>query len=314
MKKLMMTASTCALLLTANAWSSECVINPDSEVMDVVSAQGGSHDVYCGYVDQVQDVIIDVQKFSEDQTPVNILVRKYYNNASFDGGLNLQVPQQLFFSGDYGQEYGTTLMSNLTVVAHEYGHALLQNKIERELGPKFSIVKEYMRLHKELSQLDIAIAKNPESKEIADLLAKKNEFLKNNTPTTKFFILHAGYSELYADLVAAFSENNKDAILNALYFDSMSRDAFMGIQTRSFNSTLTSRHEKFMTEAHGYFAYTRNYIGKELWPSSKEDRRMFLKKIGDAIIAELAELLTTKQDLPNFKEGNKRLIKRLKTI
>ena len=299
---------------SVNAMSSECSLKEDGPVMDARPFMGLDRDLNCSYVDQVENLITSIQKFSESPLKVNLLVRTSYGGASFDGGLNLEVPEQLVFEGPYGQEYGVSHYSNMTVVGHEYGHALLQDKIEKELSAKYPLVKEYSEGKKELSKIEIELAKNPKSEALKQLLKDKTAAMINNKAFTKFFVMGGSYSELYADVVAVFNENSKGAVFNALYYDQMSKHAFKMIHARDFDSEFDSKYEMYMTESHGYFAHTRSFIGKNLWPSNNEEKKKYLKLIGDAIIIEMDKIMALDGDIPSFKEGNESLIKTLTVL
>lgn len=294
--------------------ASECSLKVDGPVMAARPFAGLDRDLNCTFVNQVESLISEIQKFSETPLKVNLLVRIAHSGASYDGGSNLEIAEQLVFDGNWGQEYGGSHYSNMSVVAHEYGHALLQDKMEKELSKKYPVVKEYSLAKKELSKIEMELAKNPSSESLQQLLKDKTAAMINNKAFTKFFVLGGPYSELYADVVAVFNENSKGAIYNALYYDQMSKFAFRMIHARDFDSEFDQKYETFMTEAHGYFAHTRTYIGKNLWPTNNEEKKVYLHLIGDAIIAEMDKLMSTDSDLLEFPEGNKSLIARLSQL
>jgi hypothetical protein len=317
--KILLSISVCAFLsiniFYSSAGASECSLKPKGPIIEMVAAEAG-RDVDCDYVKQVEKVIEGVQKFSEDKVPVNLYVRASYSGASFDGGTLIDLPEQLIFTtGNWAQtSEAVDIVANLSAVAHEYGHALLEKKMGRELGASFPIVKEYDEKHIEISSLQMKLAKNPDSEELGQELAAKKEALKNNLAVMKFFTLSTPYSELYADLVAAFADNDKNAISHALYFNSMSDYEYHFIQTRSFDKAFDPTYDIYMSEEHAYFAYARNYIGKSMWATSVAQKKLMLKKLSNAIVLELRDLLASNSNLPGFKEGNERLIKRLKSM
>lgn len=166
---------------------------------------------------------------------------------------------------------------------------------------------------KELSNLRLLSLEKEEDAKLKEDYKQKNEEIYKNQDFIRFAKVTTAYSELYGDIVAAYYNNSKNAMLEALYFDEMKTREYQMIQTRSFDTEFTSAHEVFMTEEHGYFAYTRNYIGKNLWPKNETEKRKYLKFIGDAIVGEIKNLLSQKKTLPDFKIANSNLIKALKT-
>lgn len=295
-----------------SAMAGPCPLKSNSSVIEAYSLKA-SGEMNCNYVSEVEDVITNIQQYSEDQIAINLFVRGVDNNASFDGGSIIEVPEQLVFTNKFGQRYPAFLVSNLATVAHEYGHALLEKKLEDELLEQFPKEVGFIKASKEISNLQIQIQENPDSKELINELKEKNSARIKNRDFIRFARLTTTYSELYADVVAAYQYLNKGAIFKALYYDEMNDQEFRMVQTRDFDTVFTDEHNVFMTEEHGYFAYTRNYIGKNLWPSDIDQKRSMLKQIGDAIVEEIRELLISGKNLPDYKEANQLLINRLKT-
>lgn len=302
---LLVTSSFCTQL-----WASECNIGSELTVVDAFPAEAGRK-INCNYVQQVENIIEEIQRISEEKVPVSLMVRAIYSGASFDGGTIIDVPERLVFSNNYGQEFGVSLPANLTVVAHEYGHALLRAKMERSFKKSFPDAYNYMQARKEVSALSIKLIQNPESVEYRDLLKKKEAAITGNKKFMDFFMLHLAYSELYADVVAVYTDSSKNSIFSALYYDEMSKFEYKYVQTRSFDSEFDRSHTVYMSEPHSYFALTRSFIGKKMWPANEAEKKVMLKKIGDAIVEELADLLKSGSPLPSHEEGNQRLIKRL---
>lgn len=302
---LLVTSSFCTQL-----WASECNIGSELTIVDAFPAEAGRK-INCDYVQQVQNIIEEIQKISEDKVPVSLMVRAIYSGASFDGGTIIDVPERLIFSNQYAQEFGVSLSGNLSVVAHEYGHALLRAKMERSFKKNFPEAYGYMQARKEVSALSIKLMQNPDSVEYINLLKEKEAAITGNKKYMDFFILHLAYSELYADVVAVYTDNSKNSIFSALYYNEMSNFEYKYVQTRSFDSEFDNSHAMYMSEPHSYFALTRNYIGKKMWPKDEAEKKVMLEKIGDAIVAELADLLKSGSSLPDYEEGNQRLIKRL---
>nr|BDT29429.1 hypothetical protein BHI3_28950 [Bacteriovorax sp. HI3] len=300
-------------LLTNLAFAHDCPLKENSPVIEAY-AVSSSGQMDCGYVTNVEDMIIGVQRFSEEKVPVNLFVQHIFDNASFDGGTIIQVPERLIFTSEFGQEFPTTVVANLATVAHEYGHALLEKKLENALLKQFPQYAGYITFSQDISALKIAAVKNPDSKDIQQKLEAKNKELLNNKNFIRFARVTTAYSELYADVVANYQFDDKSAIFTALYYDEMNDRAFRMVQTRDFNTEFTDRHKVFMTEEHGYFAYTRTYIGKNLWPKNLDEKKVMLKKIGDAIVEEVRILLTKGSDLPDYEAANKSLIERLKKL
>lgn len=267
----------------------------------------------CDYVKDMSDEISRIQSFSEKAIPINLTILQKDNNASFDGGTILQVPMQFVFTTTYGQEYSSTISSVYSVIDHEYGHALLENKLETELSKDFPDETGFIQANKKLSTLKLNAYRQKTDANLK-LVEEAQKDILANQDFIRFARVTTAYSELYADVVSVYNENDKNAMLKALYYDEMNNFEFQMIQARSFDTEYTSAHQKFMTEEHGYFAYTRNFIGKKLWPKNDKQKKLFLKLIGDAIVSEVRSLLEAKSDFPEYDEANKKLIEKLQSL
>lgn len=291
--------------------SSGCDLKENTPIVSYHFINGAS-DRDCDFLVSVEKVISTVQEFSEDALPINIVLESKATNAGYDGGTIVQLPKNLVFLNQWGQEYSSYAASNYIVFAHEYGHALFQKKVEKELLKLFPEQVNAILAYKELSKLRVLSLENAEDTKLKDEYKLKNEELYKNKEFIRFAQLTTAYSELYGDVVAAYYDNSKNAMLEALYFDEMKTREYQMIQTRSFDTEFSQVHEVFMTEEHGYFAFTRNYIGKNLWPANEIEKRKYLAIIGDAIVGEVKNLLKQKKSLPDFKTANASLIKALK--
>lgn len=291
-----------------------CEFNPEGPILHAYNLKKEG-EPNCDYIHDVEELMNSVQTFSEDKVSLNLFVRYVDNSPAFDGGSIIEIPERFVMSSTErnGEDYYVPLVHNITVVAHEYGHALLDKKLEKTLMQEFPEEVGYIEASKELSELKIAklLKLNPESKENLD---KAQNEIYANKKFQRFANLTAAYSELYADVVAVYYSNSKSAITDAIFMTGSGIQALRIAQLRDFNTEFTPKHEVFMNEQHSYFAYTRNYIGKKLWPKNLAEKQKMLVKIGDAIVAEVRSMLVKGTDLPEYGEANRRLIQRLKKI
>jgi hypothetical protein len=299
------------LLSASYSLAGDCSLQKNSPIIEAYSEQA-SNQMNCDYVTAVESVVTDIQKYSEERVPVNLFVQHSFDNASFDGGSIIEVPEQLIFLSPYGQEFPADLVANLATVAHEYGHALLEKKFENALLKQFPKHAGFIKAQQEISKLKIQVLEKPTSLELQKQLKEKNAALLANKNFIRFSKLTTAYSELYADVVAVYQYNEKGAIFKALYYDEMNDQQYRMVQTRDFDTEFTERYSSFMTEEHGHFALTRTYIGKNLWPTNNAQKKVMLKKIGDAIVEEVRLMLQKGTELKGYKIDNKLLIERLK--
>lgn len=308
---MIITIIACSFFSLTQALGTECSIAPNGAIISAMT-DSQTHNLNCSYITDIENLITDIQKMSDEKMAVNIITKTSFDNASFDGGSIIEVPEQFIFHNAYEQEYSSSLAATLVVVAHEYGHALLQKKLERTLMADFPEYAGFILARQEISRLQLENTLHP-SPELAESLSRKITETTNNQNFIRFIQLTTGYSELFADVVAVYYKNDKSAMLKALYYDQMSTLEFQNAQTRDFDTIFDSRFDKFMTDPHGFFAYTRTYIGKNLWPLNEAKKKTMLIKLSDAIVSEIRQSLKNKTKLPDFQTANKQLIKRLQT-
>jgi hypothetical protein len=301
-----------------NAFASQaCQLSENSPISNYYFINGESSD-NCDEIVEVEKLVSEINEFSDSHLKINLLVSAKASNASFDGGSIIEFPRNLIVQGNYGQEYSLPFTSNMTVVGHEYGHALLEKIFEKELLAQFPNEVSFIAASLEISNLRLKIEelneKGINTKDLnLELESKRNKLLTNKN-FIYFARLTTAYSELYADVVAAFHDNAKDTMLKALYYDEMKNFEFYMIQTRTFNTEFDSKYDVYMKEEHGMFAMTRNYIGKKMWPKNVKEKRLFLDRIGRAIVLEVKSLMNDKKELSDFKKANDNLIKRLESL
>ena len=203
-------------LLSANySFAGDCALQKNSPIIEAYSEQA-SNQMNCDYFTAVESVVTDIQKYSEERVPVNLFVQHTFDNASFDGGTIIEVPEQLIFLGPFAQEYPADLAANLATVAHEYGHALLEKNFENALLKQFPKQAGFIKANQEISKLKIQVLENPTSLELQKQLKVKRAALLANKNFIRFMKLTTAYSELYADVVAVYQYGEKGAIFKEI--------------------------------------------------------------------------------------------------
>ena len=62
-----------------------------------------------------------------------------------------------------------------------------------------------------------------------------------------------------------------------------------------------------MSDEHAFMAYTRNYIGKNIWPKTSNEEQKLIKKVKSAIVQSLKEDFL-RAELLDYQEQNQQLI------
>ncbi|WP_372651520.1 hypothetical protein [Halobacteriovorax sp.] len=263
--------------------------------------------ISCQKIHYFQSTVEDISELFNDAPPVRLLISPKSSNASFDYGETVYIPLQMTFPGKYGSvNYGDPTQTEY-ILAHEYGHAVFTKLLSRN-----NFYKDIYAVDKEFSQLEF------ESKFKSDLdeetLQRINELRDKKNDYNKVRKLLTDYSEFFADVIAVYYSNNKETMLNALYFDAMSDQSYNLVLARSFSERRVDISDRIYTEEHASLVLARHFVGANLWPKTKEQKVDYLQSIFNVIEEEILERLERKEYRLSAKKMNNSLIKRLKSI
>ncbi len=268
----------------------------------------------CYKIKDFENILIDIKELASDAPNINLYIKNNYSNASFDMGEIIRVPTRLVFYDRFGNSFPSSFMASETVLAHEYGHALFNQRLKSSLffKPLYNETKKLSRL--ELSIQKAYSAGNPGN--IVSLYKKQHEKLlkkiKENKNQNKMRHIITAYNELFADLIAVLATNSKNAVTNALYFDEMDDMKYKMVLARSFNETSISENDIILTEGHALFSPTRQFIGENLWPSNNEEKIHLINTTFNIISSILEKRFPQDLSRLNPKAANKELINALK--
>lgn len=232
------------------------------------------------------------------------------SNAGFDHGSIIETPYRFVFVSPYGAEYPLNLYNGVEILNHEYAHFLFKDFFITE----FPQYKNLFQKFNIISQLKIEILTSQDSNQRKELQTNLDKLTKEVGSTEEFQTynrLTGPYNELFADLLAALVAKDKNAMTKALYYDAMSDFEYRYIRTRSFDANFNDDDERYMSDEHAFMAYTRNYIGKNLWPRNQIDNSKLVKKVKEAILKSL-KIDFNRGELLDYKEQNDQLINLLK--
>lgn len=257
----------------------------------------------CDFANSLSNVINQMAK-TFDGPQVTIIMGGPMNNASFDLGHTIQLPYRMVFPGQYGKEYSMPRSSVITTAAHEYGHAIFHERMKKEFSKQFSVIFEKLDALSDLKERS-AKSEATEKEYIASFteLAVTPAYIEFNSKLT-------AYSEFYADVLAVFLEQNKSAMLNALYYDAMDDQEYNYLKMRDFSSEPAARYNNFLAEDHAKLAYVRSYVGASLWPEVNEEKA-YAEKILNAIVKVAKVNFKSKRKLSPL-DANEQLIAELK--
>lgn len=315
------------LLISLAALADECPIPNDSLIMgyDAPFRQP----LNCNLIDDSHRIFKEMSVLTDSQVPVFLSIGQYGSNAAFDFGYGLEIFQQIYFGGDerFGQPQFKLYFDNLSVIAHEYGHAIFADILYKNF-PEFNVFYSFLRKNSS-KHIDVSkrIAKwqlKPDglAKSIA-LFKIKYDQLKASQEFTNYFknpanshlrVLAAPYHELFADLVAAYNSDTKNLISEALYIPRMHPQVENAVAARSFDQGAHFELNPLnSSDPHVFFYRVRQYIGDHLWPADPQAKKLKLKNIIQAILEDMHSNFS-KNDYENIEARNRSLISRLENV
>lgn len=269
----------------------------------------------CDQVKSFSETIDRVAAISPVAPAINLFIEREHSNASFDMGLIIRVPLRLTFSGPWGQVYYGQFISSHSVMAHEYGHAIFSKMLEEQ-----EFFKEMKEESVSFSQKDLelmaALNSGVDQKEVELIKAQREVILKSRTSNKEHARIRrilGGYDELFADVVAVYAADNKRTMVNALFFNEISDQAFELVMARDFSGEERSFSNALLSEEHATFAQTRSFIGNNLWPSNDDEKKKFLSIVFDSILENVIERIKSPVDEElSARELNENLIDSIK--
>ncbi len=274
----------------------------------VIIADSNNQYITCNRISELDHYIDRVNEIVSTPKKINLLIRKFSDNASFDHGQIINVPNQIVFHGKYGQTYQGAPYALRAIFIHEYAHAVFSN-ILREINS----LNDFITISEKLSDLRLSLVKtsNKKNKDEIDKEIKRLSDAQKETIYYKHQHMITSYNELYADIIAGFITDDKYSITDALYYDEISDLNYSLIQARSFNQS-SSINPYVLKEPHALFAKTRSFIGENFWPKNNEEIATYLELITQEIVKSIEENLNQGVKRLNPEQANNRLIQRLK--
>ncbi len=261
----------------------------------------------CGFLKRVDEMVTSVARMARSRVPVMLSIGNEGSAASFDVGMTLEIYQRFMLSTEYGQTRYRTVVDNMAVIAHEYGHALFAEA----LSARFSAYRDFFLPMREFSRERMRLLMDGGTPEqLADVQSRQR--VHQASPENRgLFRESAPYQELYADVVAVYDQGYPEAITSALYRDDLGDQEMNGVFARSFTPSSTFHiHRYNSTEEHTFYWRVRRFIGEKLWPTSPAQKETYLALVTEALLDDLEALREGK--LPATPEGrNDALIARL---
>lgn len=313
--------------ITFSIFALEKISCPDS-LSDSVShaifdSNIGSYD--CHYFSKVIKNINNINEFSPVKPTINIILTHKSFSASFDQGLNLDIPQIFIRKNDKGNYHYLTKNQTAAIVAHEYGHAILSYYLEQEM-PEYS---DFFKLQKSISDLKMNAflirlkildsQTRPQErvqlqKELFNFASKIMEFKKrrNNKRYKVFHEIMLPYQELLADTIAVYQYEDKALLTKIVNHPEYTEIEKELVLARSFNKNNISLSPNNINSEHAKLYLVRQYIGSKMWPKNKSEKLLYIEKLLSSIKHSIEEELHFKDTKSETnKEKSHRLILKL---
>lgn len=292
-----------------------CSETTNSLIKNIFQTQKGNY-LNCQKIEDFLDTIEKVSRLTPVSPEINLFIGRESNNASFDMGNIIYVPLRLNFPNQWGTVFYGDYYANQTILAHEYGHAVLSKLLEKEV-----FFQSFKAISIQISQIQIQIQelfeKGDPDKKIplySQRLQDLQEQRLNDKESLRASRLLSPYHELFADLVTVLAYNDKSSILNALYYNEMSDQSYQMLLFRNFEGDEVNMNSPFVHEEHGMFAPIRRFIGNQLWPNNDEEKKTLIQQLYKAIVIEMRKNLALSDDELDPRSLNQNLLSTLNSI
>ncbi|MGE9745552.1 hypothetical protein [Bdellovibrio bacteriovorus] len=259
----------------------------------------------CALAKSLSDIFNQMAVTFKSSAAVNLVIGGPSDNASFDNGHIVQVPYRMVFYGKYGRKYETHLSNLYTSAAHEYGHAIFHEHLRTTAGPEFADL--FSKLD-QLSARKLAILKG----------ASDVSFVGDSTNlvySPQFRLISsrmAAYAEFFADVLAVYHFQDRQAMVKALYHDGLDDFQYNYIRLRDFSSQPDPKWEHLLSEDHVKLSPARAFVGKHLWPQNADQSQEMSDWILFCILRVLAQDLESEEE-PEWELANQNLIRELES-
>lgn len=268
------------------------------------------------FTGSISDISNRIDELGLAPVSIDVIIIPEDSNASFDSGNNIQISRSMCFPNHMGTMTSCKYAHDvLNVYAHEYGHAVFDKYISAAI-PEYAEVK---RIYNQMSALEVKPYKTQMTPQ--QIAANSQEYkalyesLKNNKEHLRIIGLTMAYHEVFADTIAVFLANSKNAISEALYNPSIpAYNTSLSVmwEGRDFgqkHDIETWQHDN----AHLLFSPLRSQIGaEECWPTDRQDQIKKLKHLG-AILSEQMKKKYAERKRTEIAD-NRELMEKYKTI
>lgn len=234
----------------------------------------------CDFARETTAILQRIEGFTPRLPRVSLVIREKSTNASFDNGVLIWMPKVFEIPQKDGSVAYATTQGLQTALAHEYGHAILNEAIKEHLDVEWGSVFS--------SLMDISLISydNLVANQSSMAIRRAGGQLGANEEFMSMMALMPSYSELYADVVAIFANaGNLKAMQQAIYLEEGG-----GHRHRDFSSMPSSAAIAAEKDPHTSLSMTRYYLGTIIpQMQTDEQKRSFLLLLEAAIVESLKE-------------------------
>ena len=273
--------------------------------------------IECSDVSFVNNQLLKVKELLPIAPKINLNLYANSPSAFFDLGSILHIPMRLTFFNNWGMQYSTILSDISPILYHEYGHAVFSEIFAAKYYP--TIQKNAKDLSNLKVRKQIAYAQgNPNNVvETYELRIEKLTEKIKNSPEREIQRMISSYNEFFSDLIAVLITENRNTIMNALYYNEMTDNDYELIRMRSFTDRGTLLTNRLLNEEHTELAPTREFIGSNFLEEafkSKEKKIELIQIVINSIDIELERRIKNSLLKRDPKVSNQGLIKIIKEL
>lgn len=258
----------------------------------------------CEFASSLTETIDHVSSHFEAPPTINLVIGDRATNASFDNGKMIRVPQHLFSRDNEGREHNATEEQLKTVMIHEYGHALLNERWKEDFAEEFS----------ELFEGLLTVSQMGEENFIHNIKSQGVRRQGQNLAATDMFAQYykvmPAYQELYADTLAVIITNDLSGMRKAMSFAVNDPRHVDSVKLRDFAVEHSLEEILQNNDAHTKLSLVRSYLGKRLSTMNMNQKFRLLAQLESAMTVVIKPILEN-DELPSAEKANQDLIELL---
>lgn len=272
-------------LIFAVSNSYACDLNSFTELITINSQDWSSDDQ-----NALVHALCSVQSFAPNTKVAEIDINDRWMGYEYRHRLTL-TPR--FRPIGSGPNFRQTLEVTIPIWTHEYGHAILRDRILSMRPEWLNFMLRNHEFHFLNDEILECKGSQPTCTNLRELIQRRINFWTSSEEKQAvhdFITIYAVYDEFYADVISLFQSNNPQILFDAFTSPGMNYYKISKARRRQFNYDHNLTNE-INGQYHGVLAYTRSWFWKEVMQERTDltnaEKMKLLTRLEKAILYEI---------------------------